>query len=134
MKTFLVCLLAALSTQAAPLPVTWALTCDYPTNQPVLSYYAPGTNQAIQVLGTSTLGTPLANWQVVTTFTNWTLFTNGTSIILSNNVTVSFAQWFFYLNPTNVFGAAPLAQYGALLQTGPPWSTVSRSVLNKQGP
>src|SRR5579863_1288653 len=35
----------------APQTETWALTWDQPTNMPVMSAYAPGTNQAYQILG-----------------------------------------------------------------------------------
>jgi len=146
MRTFLVGLtgtfLASAKLAAALVfsNAVWGITCDYPmTNNvgdpvPVLSYYAPGTNTAIKLLGTSTLGTPLENWPTLATWTNWTLITNGATIQMSNTVTVSFAQWFFYLNPTNVFGDAPLGLYGIQLQTGPPWPLLSSATLRRNGP
>lgn len=139
MKTSLSVLLlsvaCAVGAPIVPNTSTWGLTFDQPTNMPVLLSYVPGTNQAYQVYGTPTLNTPLANWTLLTTWTSWSLVTNGTSISLSNNIQVSFGQWFFYVNPTNMFGAAPLLSgFGAVGNTGPPWSTVNNSSLSRQGP
>jgi hypothetical protein len=131
-----VLLLSALSALAAPpfQNVTWALVWDQPTNMPVLASYSPGTNQAYKVYGTSTLGTPQANWPLLTVFTNWFLVTNGPSISLSNNVTLPFAtQFFFTINPTNVWGEPPFSLgYWAMAQSGPPWSTINNQNLNRQ--
>ena len=138
MKILVAFLLTTLSVCAAPIvpgTSTWAVTWDQPTNMPVLLSYVPGTNQAYQVYGTPSLNVPLTNWTLLTTWTSWSLVTNGASISLSNNIQVSFGQWFFYVNPTNVFGAAPLlSEFGAVGQTGPPWSTVNNSSLARQGP
>lgn len=138
MKTIIAILLLSASSVFAAPPfqnVTWALLWDQPTNMPVLASYSPGTNQAYKVYGTSTIGTPMAQWPLLTTFTNWALITNGTTITLSNNVTLPFAtQYFFLLNPTNIWGEAPLLiNYYATAQSGPVWSTVNSS-LNRQGP
>ena len=130
----LICLfLSIVGLQAAPpLTATWALTWDQPTNMPVLASYVPGTNQAYQVLVTQTLGTPLTNWPVVVTWTNWSVVTNNGTIQLSNNITLPWGQAFFAVNPTNVFGSAPLfLGYYAVAQTGPPWSSVNNSSLTK---
>ncbi len=114
-------------------PVVWGLTWDQPAGMPVLSSYVPGTNQAYQVLVTQTVGLSLTNWPLLTTFTNWVVITNqGGSITLSNTVTLPFGQAFFFLNPTNIFGAAPLLSgYGQATQTGPSWSVINNSGLNK---
>ncbi len=140
MKTFVasIALFCALSLHAVQpfTNATWGLSWDQPTNMPVLTSYVPGTNQAYQVYTTQNLGTPLASWTLSATWTNWFLVTNSTGAIqLSNNITVPFATTFFYVNPTNVFGAAPLfSGYGGMLITGPPWSVVNDSTLNRQGP
>lgn len=138
MKTLIILLFSASLTVAAPIvpaTATWALTFDQPTNMPVLTSYVPGTNQAYQVWGTGNLGTPLTNWTLLATWTSWALATNNGNIILSNNIQVPFGQMFFYVNPTNVFGAAPLLSgFGAMGHTGPPWSTVNNSSLNRQEP
>lgn len=137
MKTLIasVLLLIGVSLEAAPTS-TWGLWWDQPTNMPVLASYVPGTNQAYQVYVTQNLGTPLTNWTLTTTWTNWTVITNGNGTIsLSNNITLPFGQAFFAINPTNVFGAAPLLSgYCGLAWTGPPWSSVNNSALNRQGP
>jgi hypothetical protein len=134
----LVLLLLTTSAVAAPpfQNVTWAILWDQPTNMPILSAYVPGTNQAYKVYGTTTLGTPQANWPLLTTFTNWALVTNGASIQLSNNVTLPFAQqYFFFVNPTNVWGEPPFSLgFGAVAQSGPVWCPVLDSTLSRQGP
>ncbi len=114
-------------------PVLWGLTWDHPVGMPLLSSYVPGTNQAYQIYMTQTLGTSLTNWPLFTTFTNWSIITNqGGTFTYSNNVTVPFGQAFFFINPTNVFGQAPfLSGYGSSAQTGPSWSVVNNSGINK---
>lgn len=138
MKALAILLLSAASVLAAPpfQNVTWGIWFDYPTNMPVLSYYAPGTNEAFRIYGTSTLGTPQANWPFITTWTNWALITNGPTISISNNVTLPFApQYFFMFNPTNTWGEPPFSlNYWSWVMSGPVWSTVNNSSLNRQGP
>lgn len=136
---FLALLLSTVSVLAAPpfQNVTWGLLWDQPTNMPVLSAYSPGTNQAYKVYGTSTVGTPMAQWPLLTLFTNWALITNvNGSIQLSNNVTLPFAPaYFFTVNPTNVWGEPPFSlNYWATAMSGPVWSTINNSSLNRQGP
>lgn len=131
-----VILLVGASLQAAPpfTNATWGLSWDQPTNMPVLASYVPGTNQAYVLRGTATVGLPMVNWPVIAVWTNWTLITNAGAIQLSNSVTLPFAQHFLYLNPTNLFGEAPIGFFGGLGLTGPPWSTVNTSALSKLGP
>lgn len=140
MKTIICLFLISfgLTVHAAPpfQNVTWGLTWDQPTNMPILSAYSPATNQAYKVYVTTTVGTPQAAWSFATIFTNWTLITNGGSISLSNNVTLPFApQYFFAVNPTNVWGEPPFSLgYWSATMSGPAWSTVQNSGLNRQGP
>ena len=135
MKWFIALLLGTFTVSAAPpfANVTWGLLWDQPTNMPVLSFYAPGTNQAYKVYGTTTLGTPMANWPLLTTWTNWTMVSSGTALQLSNNITLPFApQYFFYINPTNVWGEPPFSLgYWSWAMSGPIWSTVSDASLTR---
>lgn len=115
--------------------VTWYLLISQPSTMPVLPSYVPGTNQAYRVYATSTLGTPQDQWPLVATWTNWVVVTNNGSIFLSNNITLPYSpQYFFTVNPTNVWGEPPFSLgYNATVQSGPVWSQVNLN-LNRQGP
>lgn len=93
---------------------TWAFWWQAPTNQPSLSYYVPGTNQAYKLYGTPTLGTPMANWPLLAVWTNWSV--SGDGKWFSNTFTLQATPYFFLLNPTNVWGET---NFAAWAQTGP---------------
>lgn len=115
-KLLACCVLLGLVSLKAALPnqTTWLIWWQCPTNMPPLSFYVPGTNQAYKIYGTSTLGTPMAQWPLLAVWTNWQVSADGKWF--TNTVTVPTAQYFFHMEPTNTWGEA---SFGAWGQTGP---------------
>lgn len=99
---------------APPDTMTWNFFWMAPTNQPILSSYVPGTNQAYKLYGTATLGLAMTNWPLLAVWTNWTV--SGDGKWFSNQFTVASQPYFFLLNPTNTWGET---NFAAWVQTGP---------------
>ncbi len=94
----------------------WAFAWPAPTTMPILSSYAPGTNQAYNLYGTTNLGDVITGWPRVAYWTNWTVVTNG-SIWFSNSVIVPPGVWYFALTSTNLQGESffsPVALTGPM--------------------
>ncbi len=117
---FAACLLFLLFARiglAQNVTTNWAFSWPASTNMPILSTYAPGTNQAFNLYGTTNLASLITGWPRQAYWTNWDLVTNGGVIWFSNSVTVPPGVWYFALTATNLQGESffsPVALTGPM--------------------
>lgn len=95
----------------------WVLAWNGPTNQPVMSFYSPGSNQCYKLYGAA-LGTASNSAPLIAVFTNWNiLVTNGLTYYSQTVLTNNPPNFFFLMTSSNNFGES---LPGNIALTGPP--------------
>jgi len=106
----------------------WGISWQVPTNIPVMSFYAAGTNQAYNLYGTTNLGDVITGWPRLAYWTNWSLVTNGPTIWYSNSITLPPGVWYTAITGTNQEGES---FFSSAALTGPMAATPTSLIMQK---
>ena len=117
MKLLLVLLLlCAPLARAQNITTNWGISWQVPTNIPLMTFYAAGTNQAYNLYGTTNLGLSITGWPLLANWNSWYLVTNGSVVSYSNPITLPAGVWYTALTGTNLQGES---FFSGVALTGP---------------